>query len=85
METEVKKPTSAIAGPSALARPPDHPNSHSRADVAPLVGDFLPTVTRWARTGLIPTIRMPGGHHRFHGEGVRRAAGSKAAAITRVD
>lgn len=30
------------------------------------------TVTRWAKAGRIPSIRTPGGHHRFRESLVRR-------------
>ena len=51
----------------------------SRIEVARLFGVSASTVTRWARTGLIRSIRTPGGHYRFPADEVRRAA-SRAAA-----
>jgi excisionase family DNA binding protein len=51
----------------------------SRTAVARLFGVSASTVTRWARTGLIPTVRTPGGHYRFPADEIRRAA-SRAAA-----
>ena len=35
------------------------------AEVAVLFGVDPKTVTRWAKTGLIGSIRTPGGHRRF--------------------
>jgi excisionase family DNA binding protein len=46
----------------------------SRSAVARLFGVSASTVTRWARTGLLKTIRTPGGHYRFPEEETRRAA-----------
>lgn len=37
----------------------------SRSEVARLFGVSPSTVTRWARTGLIQTVRTPGGHYRY--------------------
>ena len=49
----------------------------SRREVARLFGVSLSTVTRWALTGLIATIRTPGGHYRYRAEDVRQAARSE--------
>ena len=46
----------------------------SRSAVARLFGVSASTVTRWARTGLLRTIRTPGGHYRFPAEETRAAA-----------
>jgi excisionase family DNA binding protein len=46
----------------------------SRGEVARLFGVSVSTVTRWARTGLIPAVRTPGGHYRFRADDMRRAA-----------
>lgn len=46
----------------------------SRGQVAGLFGVSLSTVTRWARTGLIPSIRTPGGHYRFRTEDFRNTS-----------
>jgi len=43
----------------------------SRGQVAGLFGVSLSTVTRWARTGMIPSLRTPGGHYRFRAEDFR--------------
>ena len=43
----------------------------SRGQVAGLFGVSASTVTRWARTGMIPSIRTPGGHYRFRAEDFR--------------
>ncbi len=34
-------------------------------EVARLFGVNRQTVTRWARRGLLPSVRTPGGHHRY--------------------
>jgi excisionase family DNA binding protein len=47
----------------------------SRGDVSRLFGVSVSTVTRWARQGLLKTLRTPGGHYRFPAEETRRAAG----------
>jgi len=46
----------------------------TRSAVARLFGVSASTVTRWARTGLLRTIRTPGGHYRFPAEETRAAA-----------
>ena len=51
----------------------------SRTAVARLFGVSASTVTRWARTGLLKTVRTPGGHYRFPAEETRRAAAPGAA------
>ena len=43
----------------------------SRGQVAGLFGVSLSTVTRWARTGMIPSLRTPGGHYRFRADDFR--------------
>ncbi len=47
----------------------------SRGEVSRLFGVSVSTVTRWARQGLLKTLRTPGGHYRFPAEETRRAAG----------
>lgn len=47
----------------------------SRGEVSRLFGVSASTVTRWARQGLLKTLRTPGGHYRFPAEETRRAAG----------
>lgn len=37
----------------------------TRADVAALYGVEPRTVTRWAKAGLLPSIKTLGGHYRF--------------------
>ena len=56
--------------------PEPDPKFLSRRDVAQLFGVSLSTVTRWARTGLLRTVRTPGGHYRYRVEDIRRAARS---------
>ena len=46
----------------------------SRGETAKLFGVSASTVTRWARLGLLPALRTPGGHYRFPAEETRRAA-----------
>ncbi len=46
----------------------------SRQEVSHLFGVSVSTVTRWARQGLLKTLRTPGGHYRFPAEETRRAA-----------
>ncbi len=46
----------------------------SRREVSSLFGVSVSTVTRWARQGLLKTVRTPGGHYRFPAEEPRQAA-----------
>src|SRR5262245_3808351 len=46
----------------------------SRREVSRLFGVSVSTVTRWARQGLLKTLRTPGGHYRFPADETRRAA-----------
>jgi excisionase family DNA binding protein len=71
--------------PDDLSRIPAEPEFLSRGEVARLFGVSLSTVTRWARTGLLQTIRTPGGHYRYRAKDMRRAAGSGVRAIKNVD
>lgn len=48
----------------------------SRVEVSRLFGVSVSTVTRWARQGLLKTLRTPGGHYRFPAKETRRAARS---------
>ncbi len=58
----------------------------SRGDVARLFGVSVSTVTRWARLGLLKTVRTPGGHYRFPAQETRRAASHPGAAeLVRLD
>ena len=43
----------------------------SRGEVARIFGVSLSTVTRWARTGMVPAVRTPGGHYRFRADDFR--------------
>jgi excisionase family DNA binding protein len=57
-----------------------------RAEVARLYGVSGSTITRWARLGLIPAVRTPGGHYRFPAAETRRAAARSAAGeLVRLD
>ncbi len=55
--------------------PLPRPEFLSRSEVSRLFGVSTSTVTRWARQGLLKTLRTPGGHYRFPAEETRRAAG----------
>ncbi|HEY7573879.1 MAG TPA: helix-turn-helix domain-containing protein [Thermoanaerobaculia bacterium] len=76
---------------SGRARKPDESPTHesgflSRTAVARLFGVSASTVTRWAREGLLPAVRTPGGHYRFPAEETRRAAARAAAGtLQRLD
>ncbi|MGH9367359.1 MAG: MerR family DNA-binding transcriptional regulator [Thermoanaerobaculia bacterium] len=62
------------------------PEFLSRGQVAQLFGVSVSTVTRWARLGLLPVFRTPGGHYRFPAEETRRAAGRAGAGeLLRLD
>ena len=37
------------------------------------------TVTRWAHSGRLPSVRTPGGHHRFYREDVERLLAGEGA------
>ena len=65
-----------IGAPDDLSGVPGEPVFLSRKEVARLFGVSLSTVTRWARTGLLQTVRTPGGHYRYRSEDMRRAARS---------
>jgi excisionase family DNA binding protein len=53
---------------------PEKPSFLSRQEVSTLFGVSVSTVTRWARQGLLQTLRTPGGHYRFPADATRRAA-----------
>ncbi|MFY9549573.1 MAG: helix-turn-helix domain-containing protein [Thermoanaerobaculia bacterium] len=74
-----------IGAPDDFSRIPAEPEFLSRGEVARLFGVSLSTVTRWARTSLLQTVRTPGGHYRYRAEEMRRAARSGVGAITNVD
>jgi excisionase family DNA binding protein len=63
--------------------PPGKPAFLSRREVADLFGVSVSTVTRWARQGLLKTLRTPGGHYRFPAEETRRAAARATLEETR--
>ena len=55
-------------------RPPDLNEPVLRTDeVALLFQVSARTVSEWARRGLLPSIRTPGGHRRFQADAIRRA------------
>ena len=56
----------------------------SRGQVAGLFGVSLSTVTRWARTGMIPSVRTPGGHYRFRAEDFRDTSPGSLPALAAV-
>jgi excisionase family DNA binding protein len=70
--------------PNGLTRLSAEPEFLSRGEVARLFGVSLSTVTRWARTGLLPTVRTPGGHYRYRAEDMRQAA-RRVGAITNTN
>ena len=82
METE--ESTKSIGPPNVLSRLRE-PEFLSRGEVARLFGVSLSTVTRWARTGLLQTVRTPGGHYRYRAEDMRRAVRPGIPAIPNVD
>lgn len=45
-------------------------------EVADIVGVSGETVRRWARDGLVPFIKLPGGHFRFRREDVDSMIGA---------
>ena len=77
----VQKPPQSVAmTPASEANPGiRQPAFLSRRDVSTLFGVSASTVTRWARQGLLKTVRTPGGHYRFPAEETRRAAGRGAS------
>src|SRR4029450_7415774 len=60
---ETKEPMSILPQLPRVSPPSFVTEYVSRGDVARLFGVSLSTVTRWARTGLVPTVRTPGGHY----------------------
>ncbi len=62
---------------------PGKPVFLSRQEVSDLFGVSVSTVTRWARQGLLKTLRTPGGHYRFPAEETRRAAARATPEETR--
>jgi excisionase family DNA binding protein len=71
---------------SPLPAPSGKSTFLSRGDVARLFGVSVSTVTRWARQGLLKTLRTPGGHYRFPEDETRRAAlASRSGVETRTD
>ena len=64
---------------------PVEPDFLSRREVARLFGVSTSTVTRWARAGLLATIRTPGGHYRFRAGETLRAAQSGNGEVRKPD
>lgn len=83
METE--GPIRRVGAPDALSSISGECAFLSRKEVARLFGVSLSTVTRWARTGLLQTVRTPGGHYRYRTEDMRRAARSGDAENSNVE
>ena len=52
------------------SRPPEH-DLLTPAEVARMFRVDPKTVTRWARSGRLSSIRTPGGHRRYSGREVR--------------
>jgi excisionase family DNA binding protein len=44
------------------------PRFLTRGEVAKLFGVSASTVTRWARAGLLASVRTPGGHYRYRAQ-----------------
>jgi excisionase family DNA binding protein len=63
--------------PKAAASAPDR-EFLSRSEVARLFGVSPSTVTRWARTGLVASVRTPGGHYRYRAQDAHLAFQSAA-------
>jgi excisionase family DNA binding protein len=82
---ETKEPMSTLPQLRRVSPPWLVTEYLSRGDVARLFGVSLSTVTRWARTGLVPTVRTPGGHYRYPADAVRRAAASGLPPIENVE
>jgi excisionase family DNA binding protein len=58
----------------------------TRSEVSRLFGVSASTVTRWARLGLLKSLRTPGGHYRFPAVETRRAfERAGAGELTRLD
>jgi excisionase family DNA binding protein len=58
----------------------------TRSEVSRLFGVSTSTVTRWARLGLLKTVRTPGGHYRFPTvETLRAFKHAGAGELTRLD
>jgi excisionase family DNA binding protein len=45
----------------------------TRGEVAKLFGVSASTVTRWARAGLLASVRTPGGHYRYRAQDAQLA------------
>jgi excisionase family DNA binding protein len=82
---ETKEPMSTLPLICRASSPTLVTEYLSRGDVARLFGVSLSTVTRWARTGLVPTVRTPGGHYRYPADAVRRAAASGLPPVESVE
>jgi excisionase family DNA binding protein len=71
---------------SAEVEPESRGRFLSRGEVARLFGVSVSTVTRWARLGLLATVRTPGGHYRFPERETRLAAErASTPELTRLD
>jgi len=73
----------ALIEPFRAAEAPSDTVFRSRGEVARLFGVSASTVTRWARTGVLPAVRTPGGHYRFRSEDIRKVVADTAPASRR--
>jgi len=65
--------------------PVDYDRLMTPGEVAALAGVDTATVARWARTGRLPAVRTPGGHHRFRECDVRERLSELPRQVGRDD
>ena len=75
MKTNISAMPEPETASGETASTPIHavPRLLTRRDVAKLFGVSASTVTRWARSGLVASVRTPGGHYRFRAQDALRA------------